>query len=145
MFLNYNFVWIYVQKWDCQIIWKFYFQFVKETPYCFPGFHVELMVKNPPANSRDIKDVGLIPGSGRTPGGGHGSPLQYFCLQNPMYRGSWWATVNRIAKSRAQLKQLSTQHILFIIVAAPIYIPTNNIDGLPFLYTLSRICYLQIF
>ena len=45
--------------------------------------HVALVVKNPPANAGDIRDVGLIPGSGRSPGGGHGYPLQYFCLENP--------------------------------------------------------------
>ena len=52
---------------------------------------VVLVVKNPPDNARDIKDVGLIAGSGRSPGGGHGNPLQYSCLENPMDRGAWWA------------------------------------------------------
>ena len=51
------------------------------------------MVKNPPPNARDIRDVGSIPGLGRFPGGGHGNPLQYSCLENPMDRGAWWATV----------------------------------------------------
>ena len=45
-------------------------------------------------------DLGLIPGSGRSPGEGNGNPLQYFCLENPMDRGVWWATVHRVAKSR---------------------------------------------
>ena len=66
------------------------------------------MVKNPPANTRDIKDVGLIPGSGRSPGGGHGNPLQYSCLENPMDRGAWQATVHRVTQSQTQLKQIST-------------------------------------
>ena len=66
------------------------------------------VVKNPPANSGDIKDVGWIPGSRRSPGGGHGNPLQYSCLKNPMDRGAWQATVHRVAKSWTQLKQLST-------------------------------------
>ena len=44
------------------------------------------MVKNPPANAGDLRDASLIPGSGRFPEGGHGNPLQYFCLQNPMDR-----------------------------------------------------------
>ena len=48
---------------------------------------VALVVKNPPANAGDIRDAGPIPGSGRSPGGGHGSPLQYSCLENPMDRG----------------------------------------------------------
>ena len=51
------------------------------------------MVKNPPANAGDVRDSGLIPGSGRSPGGGHGNPLQYSCLENPMERGARWATV----------------------------------------------------
>ena len=53
------------------------------------------MVKNPPANAGD---VGLIPGSERSPGEGHGNPLQYSCLENPMDRGAWWATVPGIAE-----------------------------------------------
>ena len=53
---------------------------------------VALVVKSPPANAGDIRDMGLIPGSGRCPGGGHGNPLQYSCLENPMNRGAWWAT-----------------------------------------------------
>ena len=56
------------------------------------------MVKKPPTNAGDARDVGLIPGSGRF-GGGHGNPLQYSCLENPMDRGAWWATVNRVTKS----------------------------------------------
>ena len=61
---------------------------------------VELVVKNPSANARDIRDAGLIPGSGRFSGGGHGNTLQYSCLENPMDRGVWWARVHSIAKSR---------------------------------------------
>ena len=57
------------------------------------------LVKNPPANTGDIKDESLIPGSGRSPGGGHGNPLQCSCLENPMDRGAWQATVHRVAKS----------------------------------------------
>jgi len=57
------------------------------------------MVKNPPAIAGDIRDVGLIPGSGRSPGGEHGNPLQYSCLENPMDRGDWWATIHRVAKN----------------------------------------------
>ena len=62
-----------------------------------------LVVKNPPASAGDIRDVGSIPGSGRSPGGGHGNPLE-----NPMDRGAWRATVHRVAKSRTRLRQLST-------------------------------------
>ena len=53
------------------------------------GFPGGLVVKNLPANAGDTKDVGLIPGSGRSPGGGHGNPFQYSCLENPMYKGAW--------------------------------------------------------
>ena len=47
----------------------------------------------------DIRDVGSIPGLGRSTGGGHGNPLQYSCLENPMDRGTWWAAVHRVARS----------------------------------------------
>ena len=70
---------------------------------------VSLGVKNSPANAGDIRDVGLIPGSGRCPGGGHGNPLQYSCLENPMDRGAWRATVHGVAKSWTRLEWLS-QH-----------------------------------
>ena len=56
-------------------------------------------VKNLSANAGDVVDMGSVPGSGRSPGGGHGNPLQYSCLQNPMAKGTWWATVHRVAKS----------------------------------------------
>ena len=58
------------------------------------------MVKNLPANAGDARDMGLIPGSGRSPGGGNGNPLQYSCLKNPTDRGAWWAMVHRVAKSQ---------------------------------------------
>ena len=66
-----------------------------------------LAVKNPLANARDLRDMGSIPGLGRSPGGGHGNPLQYSCLANPMDRGAWRATVYGVAKSWTELKQLS--------------------------------------
>ena len=68
---------------------------------------VALVVKNLPANAGDLRDVGLIPGSGRCPGG-NGNPLQYSCLENPMDRGAWQATVHRAAKSQTWLKRFST-------------------------------------
>ena len=58
------------------------------------------MVKNPPANAGDVRDTDSIPGSGRSPGEGHGNPLQYSCLENPMDRGAWWATIHGVAKNR---------------------------------------------
>ena len=63
------------------------------------------MVKNVPANVGDIRDVGLIPEWGRLSGGGHGNPLQYSCLENPIDRGAWWAIVHGVAKSRTTLKR----------------------------------------
>ena len=62
------------------------------------------MVKNPPANAGDAGDVGLIPGSGRSPGGGNSSPLQYSCLENPMGRGAWQATVHGVTESWTWLR-----------------------------------------
>ena len=64
--------------------------------------------KPPHPSSGDIRDASSTPGSGRSPGGGYDIPLQYSCLENPMDRGAWWATVHRDAKSQTQLRQLST-------------------------------------
>ena len=58
-----------------------------------------LVVKNPPATAGDIRDASSISGSGRSPGGGHGNPLQYSCLENPMDRGVWQATVLWLSES----------------------------------------------
>ena len=65
---------------------------------------VVLVVKNPLANTGDVRDTGLIPGLRRSPGG-HGNPFQYVCLENPMDRGAWQATIHRVARSQTQLKQ----------------------------------------
>ena len=62
------------------------------------------VIKNLPADAEDVRNSDLIPGSGRSAGGGHGNPLQYSCLEKPMDRGAWQATVLRVAKSRARLK-----------------------------------------
>ena len=59
-----------------------------------------VVVENQPANAEDITGVGSIPGPGRSPGGGHDNPLQYPCLENPMERGAWRATVHGVAESR---------------------------------------------
>ena len=56
------------------------------------------VVKNPPANSGDTRDVSLIPELGRSPGEGNGNPLKYSCLGNPMDRGAWWAIAHGVAK-----------------------------------------------
>ena len=62
------------------------------------AFQVALVVKNPPANAGDGRDMGSILGLGRSSGAGHGSPFQYSCLENPVDRGAWQATVHRVAK-----------------------------------------------
>ena len=67
------------------------------------------MVKNPPASAGDVRGAGLISGSGRSPGGGHGNTLQYSCLENPTDRGAWRATVHEVAKTQTRLKRLTTQ------------------------------------
>ena len=72
---------------------------------CFPG---GASGKAPTCQRRRHRTVGSIPGLGRSPGGGHGNPLQYCCLENLMDREAWWATDHGVAKSRTWLKQLST-------------------------------------
>ena len=72
--------------------------------YKLQASQVVLVVKNLSANAGDLRDADLISGSGRSPGGGHGNPLQYSCLENPMDREAWWATVYGAAKSQTQLK-----------------------------------------
>ena len=68
-----------------------------------------IVVKKPPANARDVRDSGSIPGSRRSPGGGHGNPLQCSCLKNPMDGGAWQATVHGVAESDT-IEHLSTEH-----------------------------------
>ena len=74
---------------------------------------VVLVVKNLPANAVDIRDSGSIPGSGGSPGGGYGNPFQYSCLENPMSRGAWRATVHEVSKSQMQLEVTEHTHIIF--------------------------------
>ena len=61
---------------------------------------VALVVKNTPANAGDRRDAGFIPGPGKSFGEGHGNPLQYSCLENPMDRGAWQVTVHRVTKGQ---------------------------------------------
>ena len=60
---------------------------------------VALVIESLPVNAEDLRDLGLILALGRPPGGGNGSPLQYFCLENPVDRGAWWATVHGVTES----------------------------------------------
>ena len=71
------------------------------------AFQVALLVKNSPASVGAVRDMGSILRSGRSPGGWHGNPLQYSCLENPTDRGAWWAKAHGVAKSRTGLEQLS--------------------------------------
>ena len=72
---------------------------------------VMLVVKNTPANAGGSRDVGSIPGWGRSPGRGHSNPLQYSCLENPVDRGAWWPTVHGVPKSWTWLKWLSSMQL----------------------------------
>ena len=85
-------------------IFKFFLRSLRTVLQASQG---ALVVKNPPANAGDITDAGSIPGSGRSLGEGNCNPLQYSCLENPMDRGAWRATVHGVAKSWTWLKQLS--------------------------------------
>ena len=76
----------------------------------FPGY---TSGKELAFNAGDLRDMGLIPGSGRTPGGVHGNPLQYSCLENPMDRRTWWATDHGFIKNQIRLKQLSIHKHVF--------------------------------
>ena len=90
--------------WVFSILWFYpiYVFFFSENfgpCYCLlTGFQMTLVVKNQPASAGDIRDVGLIPGSGRFPGGRNGNQVQYSCLENSMDRGAWWATVHGVGK-----------------------------------------------
>ena len=85
------------------------------------AYQVALVVNNLAANVGDIRDVGSIPGSGRSPRRGHGNPLQPSCLENIMDRGAWWAIVHGVAKSWTRLKQLSTNICVYMCVCVYIY------------------------
>ena len=75
--------------------------------HCHGASQVVLVVKNTPASAGNVRDMGSIPGSGRSPGGGHGNPLQYSCLEKPTDRGAWWAIVHGVSRSQTQLEWLS--------------------------------------
>ena len=85
---------------------------------------VALVVKDLPASKGDARGMGLIPGSGRSPGEGNGNPLQYSCLENFVDRGAWWVTVNGVSKSQTQLSThaytlLTALHTVFWLALDP--------------------------
>ena len=87
-----------------KILWdlNFNIQVIKEA-YKIYGLARCRLVKNLPGNAGDMRDLELILGSGRFPGGGHGNPLQYSSLENPIDRGAWWATVHGVTKNQTKL------------------------------------------
>ena len=94
---------------------------------------VALVLKNPSANAREIRDMGSVPGSGRSPGVGNGNPDQYSCLENPMDRGVCQATVCGVTKSLTQMKQLSMHQFSSVAQSCPTLCnPMNrSTPGLP--------------
>ena len=83
--------------------------------FLFGASQVELVVKNLSVSAGDVRDGGSVPGLERYPGGEHGNPFQYSCLENPRDRGTWWAAVYGIAQSRTQLKRLSSSSLHYLI------------------------------
>ena len=76
---------------------------------------VAQVVKNLPANAGDRRDAGSIPGLGRSPREGNGNPVQESCLENPMGRGAWWATVHGVTKSQTQQSMHIHTHISTVV------------------------------
>ena len=120
--------------------------------YVYTASQVVLVVKNPPARAGDVRDMGSIPGSGRSPEGGYGNPLRYFCLENPMDRGALWAAVHRIARSWTLLKWLSMHayvyiytHIFFVFFSIMVYQKILNINPGPCLKPTFFLIILLIF
>ena len=108
---------VWVEKKDQSVlVTQIFCKYLLSLYYKYGASQVALVVKNPTANARNVRDPGSMPGLGRSPEGRHGNPLQYSCLENPIHRGGWWGTVRKVAKSQTRLNQLSTaQHILDIL------------------------------
>ena len=81
------------------VVYPFGYKSQKTQPKLAYASQAALVVTIPPANTEEVREAGLIPGLGRSPGEGHGNPLQRFCLENPMDRGAYWATIQRVTKS----------------------------------------------
>ena len=103
-FINMEKFMMNIRQWIDEII-MYYLLIVQTSKYW--SSQVALVVKNLPANAGDIRDGGSILGWGKSPRGGHGNPLQYSCLENPLDRKTWWATVQRVTKSQTWLNWLS--------------------------------------
>ena len=109
---------------------------IKTIPLFSKGFPSGSVVKNLPANAGDSRDWHLIPGLGRSPGGGNGNPLQYSCLKIPMDKGAWWAIVHGVAKSQTRLRteqahmRLFSKPHLFIHSFILLFVRTCPVPGL---------------
>ena len=96
----------------CFVIWNYNLRmFPLISPLHSHGAsQMALVVKNLPANAGDIRDLGSIPGSGRSPGGGHGNPLQHSSPENPMDRGAWWSVVHGVEQDWSDLAHMQPLH-----------------------------------
>ena len=105
-------------------------------PSCFRASQVALVVKDTPASLGDVRDAGLIPGSGRSPGEGHGNPLQYFFLENSIYRAAWRAMVHRLHRVGHDWSNLAYTHILYTFIKSQRILRAtlsyNTLTGWPF-------------
>ena len=114
------FNWITLSSGENQISTLF-----KNSPGISGAPQVVLVIKNLPANARDLRDAGSILGSGRCPVGGNGNPLQYSCLENPMDRGVCQAIVHRISKSWTRLEQLSMHTCIYRVLSLELPLGKN--------------------
>ena len=108
---------------------------------CSVSSQLALVVKTPPANAGDVRDVGSTPGPGRSPGGGNGNLLQYSCLENPMDRGAWRATVQRIGLVRLKWLGMDT-HPLYRLLQFTLF---RNLWQCLFPHITTNIVQLTIF
>ena len=91
------------------------------------GCPSSIVIKNPPANAGDVRDVDLISGSARSPGGGNGNSLQYSCLENPMDRGAWWATVLGVTESQTWLSDWAHTYIQTLCKSSTLHSPGGSL------------------
>ena len=95
--------------WKCNLEGDAVFSHPVDGNWCWVAFQVALVVKTLPSRAGEVRVSGSIPGLGISSGGGHGNPLQYSCLKNPMDRGAWWATDHGVTKSQSD-KTEETSH-----------------------------------
>ena len=101
-FSNFMIMWLFHKSFSV------FFEWIDSCTGFMKASQVVLVVKNLPANTGELRDMGSIPRIRRSSGGGHGNPLQYSCLENPMDRGAWQDTIHRVTQSQTWLKRLST-------------------------------------